>query len=314
MRVERGAADPCAVENFPHGDLVEGFGEKQGDESVAESIPRPHGAAVGLADTGWGGVFEHGPGKYPEPPRARAGHCHADAPTFRYMNDNRTGGMMLVAGSAAGIVVMAVHPIAHHGLLSPHQTAMLVLLTRTVHGFALANLPVIFLGALALTRRLTVTNRLPLAALVVYGFALVAITIAGCMNGFVGSDLISKLVPDDPATDMRRLLLEYTFQVNQAFSAVYTVGSCAAIFLWSVAMMRTRRTDVGLGVYGVALGIVVVGALFSGHLPLNVHGFGLVVFAQSVWFIIAGILLMRDQGAQIRQKRAAVSDANVIVW
>jgi hypothetical protein len=34
-------------------------------------------------------------------------------------------------------------------------------------------------------------------------------------------------------------------------------------------------------------------AVLSGHLKLNVHGFGLVVLGQAVWFLVVGDLLCR---------------------
>lgn len=203
--------------------------------------------------------------------------------------------MLLVAGSAAGIITMGLHPVAPYGggLPSPHEMTMLVLLNRFVHGLGIASLPMIFLGALVLTRRLMGNNRLPLAALVVYGLAAVAIMIAGSMSGFVGSDLLSRLAVGDPKLEMRQMFLEYTFRINQAFAAVYVVGCCFAVFLWSLAIVRTRLMPVGLGIYGLVLAPVLIGALFSGNLALNVHGFGLVMLTQSLWFIIAGTMLMR---------------------
>ena len=131
-----------------------------------------------------------------------------------------------------------------------------------------ASLPMIFLGALALTRRLEGVNRLPLAALVVYGFAAVAIMIASSMSGFVGADLLSRMVAGDPKLESQRMLLDYTFRINQAFASVFNVGSCTAILLWSVAMLQTRRLAMGLGVYGLVLGSVTTAALLFGVLSL----------------------------------------------
>ena len=53
-------------------------------------------------------------------------------------------------------------------------------------------------------------NRLPLAALVVYGFAAVAIMIASSMGGFVGADLLSRMVAGDPKLKSQRTLLDGT--------------------------------------------------------------------------------------------------------
>ena len=213
-------------------------------------------------------------------------------------NDNRTGGRLLVIGSLAGIITMVLHPVGPHGgaLPSPHAMETLTRLNRVIHGLALAALPVMFLGAMALTRRLTTGQgrRLPLAALVVYGFAVLAILSAGCMSGFVGSDILGRMVEGDPKLESRRMMLDYTFRLNQAYSSVYLVAACTAIFLWSLEMVKTRQFSKGLGIYGLVLGPVLVGALFGGVLPLDVHGFGLVVLVQSIWFIVTGSWLMRS--------------------
>jgi hypothetical protein len=85
--------------------------------------------------------------------------------------------------------------------------------------------------------------------------------------------------------------------LNQAFASVYVVGSCVAIVLWSIAILKTRQLAAGLGIYGIVLGFAIVAALFSGMLALDVHGFGLVTFTQSIWFIVAGVLLLRAKEA-----------------
>ena len=201
---------------------------------------------------------------------------------------------------------MVLHPVAPHGggLPPPHALAQLALLDRAVHGLALAGLPMYFLGALALTRRLAAGNRLALAALVVYGFAAVAVMAAGAMSGFVGADILSRMVEGDPKLESRRMLLDYTFRINQAFSSVYVAASCAAIFLWSLEMVRSRRLAAGLGIYGLVLGPLIVAALFSGNLPLDVHGFGLVVLLQAIWSITAGAQLMRSADREDQPEKA----------
>jgi hypothetical protein len=209
------------------------------------------------------------------------------------MKDNRLGGVALVAGAIAGMITMSLHPTGHHGIMSRHEMEVLALLTKAVHALAITSLPFSFLGCMVLTRRLASPSRIALAALVVYGFAAVAVMIAASMSGFLAPGIISKLVAGDPLTDTRRLFLEYNFQVNQAFASVYVVGSCMAIVLWSTAILKTRQLAAGLGIYGIVLGLAIVAALFSGKLALDVHGMGLVTFTQSIWLIIAGILLWR---------------------
>ncbi len=209
------------------------------------------------------------------------------------MNDTQAGGTLLVAGNLVGIIVMVLHPVAGHGLLPPAQMAHLALLDRIVHGVAIAGVAMTFLGLLALTQRLAAGSRLPLAAMVAYGFAAVAILSAACMSGFVAADILSRMVEGDPKLESRHMLLDYTFRLNQGFSAIYTVGVCAAVVLWSLAALKNRRLPFVLGVYGIIIGLALPAALFAGALTLDVHGFGLVVLAQAVWFVGAGFALRR---------------------
>lgn len=212
------------------------------------------------------------------------------------MNDNRTGGLLLVAGCVAGLITMGLHPgVSHDGSLpSPTVLVHLAQLDRIVHGLALIGVTMIFLGAMALTRRLTTGNRLAQIALVVYAVAGVAIMVASAMDGFVAADLVNRIAAGDAKLESWRLLLDYNTRIVVAFASVYAIGTCAAIFLWSLAAVRTARLATALGWYGLVLTPVIVLAVFSGHLSMGKHGFGLVTLMQAVWFVAAGCLLMRS--------------------
>ncbi len=219
---------------------------------------------------------------------------------FPYMNDNRTGGLLLVAGNVAGLITMALHPHAHRDATpSPHDLAMLAHLDRAVHGLALVGIVLIFLGALALTRRLAAGSRAALAALVLYGLAVAAILVAGTLDGFVAADLLDHMPAAGPKLDFWWSLLDYNTRIVMAFASVYTVAASVAIFLWSLAIVRTRRLAPGLGWYGLVLAPLIVLVLLSGHIRMDAHGFGLILLTQAVWFIVAGILLARSDDMAI---------------
>ena len=220
------------------------------------------------------------------------------------MNDNRIGGILVIAGSVAGLITMAVHPTGH-GAMFPAEVASMVKLNRAAHALAIAGLPLLFLGAVILTRQLAASGRSAWAALVFYGFGAVAIMISAAMSGFVASDVMSKVVAGDPMMPTRQLLLEYGFRINQAFASIYVVAISVAIILWSMRLTRMRSGWAALGCYGWALGLLTIGFLFSGNLSLNVHGFGLVVLGQSIWFIAAGIFLMGNRAARSSAEVAA---------
>jgi hypothetical protein len=101
--------------------------------------------------------------------------------------------------------------------------------------------------------------------------------------------------------------MNYNFLINQAFAKIYVVASCGAVLLWSATIVKSHALPVALGIYGLLLGAVSVVALISGALSLDAHGFGLVVFSQAVWFIAAGILLLRSNEPRMSTPEPALS-------
>ncbi len=166
-----------------------------------------------------------------------------------------------------------------------------------VHALALVSMLTLFLGALALTRRAASPDRLAIAALVAFGFASVAGMIAATMNGFIAPGLARQIIASEslPVNQAWRIALNYTGRVNQAFAQVLVVASSIAIMLWSAAILRNRALALGIAIYGLVLGPVIVLALASGRLRLHVHGFGLVMILQSVWLITVGALMWRPK-------------------
>jgi hypothetical protein len=91
----------------------------------------------------------------------------------------------------------------------------------------------------------------------------------------------------------RAVSLRYTGMINQAFAKVYVIFTGAAIFLWSVAIVKGREMSRGMAVYGIILGAILVVAIAVDVLPLDIHGFGAVMLGTGVWFVWAGITLVR---------------------
>jgi len=219
------------------------------------------------------------------------------------MNDNRLGGIALMIGAISGLVTMFLHPLG--GQMTPSQFQQFATLNISVHALAIAGVPFLFLGAMALTRQLDSPGRLAVAALVIYGLSLVAVLIAPALSGLVATEVIRHIIVQGPATEQWQRLLSYTFILNQAFSGIFAVGSAAAIALWSFVIVRKRKVSSALGVYGLLLGAVVVIAVLRGALRLGVHGFALLVVSEASWLIAAGILLLRSKPAEQRSPVAA---------
>jgi hypothetical protein len=211
------------------------------------------------------------------------------------MTDDRRGALAIFVATVGGAVTMLTHP---SGVSVPaDQVAHVAFVNAFAHGVVVVSVPVAFLGSLALWRRLDSPSRLALAGLVAYGLALILVTLAAVASGFVANDVQRKILEASPEQiEVWKALYRYTNQLNQAFARLYVFASSAAIMLWSIAIVRERKLAMGLGVYGLVLSVVLVVAVGSGHLRLNVHGFGLVVLTQSVWLVVSGVLLWRLDG------------------
>lgn len=213
------------------------------------------------------------------------------------MSDDRKGGLALIAGTVGFLITMSLHPTGHD-LVAPGQLARMTHLTVAVHSLALASVPVLFLGAFALTRRLASPDRLAIGALVIYSFAGVAGVNAAVAGGLVSPGLVRQMLDaTSPDRETWDIVLHYNGYLNQAFAQIYVVASSVAIVLWSAAILRNRALARGVAIYGCLAAPLIVLALLAGHLRLNVHGFGLVVLSQAVWFITVGVLLSRPRPA-----------------
>jgi hypothetical protein len=193
-----------------------------------------------------------------------------------------------------GIVTMALHPTGHDIARDPHGQGLLNVL---VHAIAIASVPVVFYGGLALTRLLGQEGVLAEMALIVFGISGVATLMAATASGFLAPGLIgaaSSMEGDGKL--IAQALLHYNYSVNHAFAKVLVAASSAAMGLWSVEILRTRLLRQGPGVLGCAVAGLALVALASGHLRLDIHGMGAVVLAQAVWFVTVGMELRRLGG------------------
>jgi hypothetical protein len=210
------------------------------------------------------------------------------------MKRDLASGSLLIAGAAAGVLVMALHPTAH-GLMNAESGPHLTQLNVMVHGLALAATPIVFLGLLGLWRRLGPSG-LATAGLVAYGWGCVAVMSAAVASGFVSPGVIARIVAAE-GSRMPEAFLLYTGLWNQGFAKVNVVATSIGILLFSVTILGSARLAAAVGVLGGVVGALILLLFFVGHLKLDVHGFGIVTFAQSAWLIWIGILLCRERGA-----------------
>ncbi|MGC1604548.1 MAG: hypothetical protein WA748_03425, partial [Candidatus Acidiferrum sp.] len=114
------------------------------------------------------------------------------------------------------IITMISHP---GGKISPAEVDHVARMLIVVHSLALACIPVIFLGAWGMTRRLGGADRLAWAGLGLYALASLAVMNAAVFDGLMTPVLMRKIVAASAETrDMWQTLMNFNFQMNQAFA------------------------------------------------------------------------------------------------
>ncbi len=213
------------------------------------------------------------------------------------MTRDAKAGVALTIGSVAILATMALHPtgadVLHNAASGAPNT-----LTRAVHALAIGAMPLLMAGMFAVTWRLRARIELAVLAYASYVLGMVAVMIAAVMSGFIATSL-ADAAPAliDTARDAAMQQFHYTGRLNQAFSKIYTCLVGAAFLIWSVAMRDTGAFPRALSWLGIVVGAAQLVGIASGTLPMNVHGFGAVVLAQSVWVLWVAAVLMQQRGA-----------------
>jgi hypothetical protein len=211
------------------------------------------------------------------------------------MSTNRTAAIALLTGSFGGLVTMALHPTGHDLVRNASAGAPNTLVTA-VHMLALLAQPLVLAGALALTLRLRARRDLAVGAYVFFALASVAAIIATAASGVLAPSVLRGLADADEPTRAAMLsALRYTGLLNRTFATIYVMLSGVAILLWSGAVLAGRELPRALGVYGLLLGVALLLGIATGHLRLDIHGFGLVVLGEGVWMAWAAAQLWRAE-------------------
>ncbi|HXN84216.1 MAG TPA: hypothetical protein VN883_17170, partial [Myxococcales bacterium] len=146
------------------------------------------------------------------------------------MRRDAVSGAALIVGTVSGLVTMVLHPTGHQLMADYDRIAQLAV---AVHVLALTGMPITFLGALGLTRRLS--SETATAALVAYGFATVAAMAAAVASGLIAPQVAGwTLQAGAEDRETWHALFRYNGAINQGFAKVFVAASSVAILLWSL--------------------------------------------------------------------------------
>jgi hypothetical protein len=210
------------------------------------------------------------------------------------MSGEKAGAWALIAGSGAGLVIMALHP-THAGPPDGGHLDMVVV----VHAAAIGAAPVLAFGAAMLTRHLGFARPLPVLGLIFYLFGVASVMLAAAMSGLVVPQIVAEGPIDlgDEADRLRNFII-YTHWLNQAFAQIHVALVSIAILLWSIAWPRGGVVSWFLRGLGLIIGVGILTWQLSGHLHLNVLGMGHVVAVHGLWIVFAAVLMLRAQPKQ----------------
>ena len=216
------------------------------------------------------------------------------------MNNRLPYAFALIVGTVGYLLTMALHPI---GITS----ASAEVLTRqnqiaiAVHALGLLSVPLVIFGFVGLSARVGWGRASTQFAFIVYAMAAVAVGLAAVADGLVAPALIQKTIGvSSESLAQLKTMLEFNWQFNQACAKVFVVGASLAIIAWSYAIASLGTFERVVAWFGWFVGVASLAALFSGHIQMDVHGFGLVVLLQAIWNICVGVsLLRRNQLASV---------------
>ena len=213
------------------------------------------------------------------------------------MNTNRSAAIAMIAGSAAGLATMALHPTGDEVVRNATAGGS-NMLNSSVHLLAIVAQPMVLAGSLGLTMNLVKRRDLAFGAFIFFAVASVAVIFAALASGFIAPAVLSGM---ETATEARRGAiigaLGYTGMLNQGFAKLYVVLAGIAILLWSLAILSGRELSRWLGAYGILLGLLFVTAIALNAIVLDIHGFGLVAILVGTWMVWAAINLIRRAAA-----------------
>jgi hypothetical protein len=211
----------------------------------------------------------------------------------------RLSGWALIAGSVGILVTLFLHP-NERGLFDPSQIESVRRTTIIVHSVALFALPLLFMGALGLSRRIGWDSASAVAALIIYAFALGAMMNAIVIDGLVTPGLARAIVKAGPGeSEAWKIALNHNGLLDAAFMNVFLMASSLAIVLWSVAIVRSGAFARAIGVYGCLLGAGTMMAQAAGLLSRSLHLFFLVLIGQAIWFLANGAQLCRSNETEL---------------
>lgn len=218
----------------------------------------------------------------------------------------QTTGAILIATSALSILFMLMHPTSHAHSMSEFaaEAARGIPGNGPVHGILVTLAAIIGSAFLCFAEVIAPRQAVARLGAFLYLIGTLAGIGAGLINGFIVPSFAAAYA-DRPTVieTVSQTAIPLDVQIgpalrlcattNATLATVDVIGLSVAAILWGAVLVARRGLPRVLGAVGLIAGLVPLVLLSGGHLPMNVHGFGLFVLVQSVWGVAAGAFLLR---------------------
>jgi hypothetical protein len=209
--------------------------------------------------------------------------------------DTRVPGIVLVASSLVAVVAMAHHPAPGGADFAAwaRNVERMGALNEAVHGTMIGLVGVLTWALSAFAIRRGVHRSLVTLGLVAWAMGAGSMIIAPVLNGFVITDIARRALASPESADMLRVSLQAMLAGDRVIAVIGVIAMSAAIFFWSADLTAGAGGARWVGLFGLAAGLALVGALSMGLAHLSTGGMMLALVAWAVWFVAIGVLMIQ---------------------
>lgn len=200
----------------------------------------------------------------------------------------KASGICLSLGAALATLTMAMHPVG--GSLAEIARKKGIFIFS--HSLAIISIPFICFGFWGLATALATKSRISFLAFAIVSFGLIAVMIAGTVNGFVLPMFASAYSGSTVDGTILQSIRDYGWLLGISMDYIFIVALSLAMVIWSCIVITTGQLSKWLGYYGLLIVIVTTVGLLMKFNFTSVFGFGLFIFSLVSWKIIAAILLI----------------------
>jgi hypothetical protein len=200
----------------------------------------------------------------------------------------KMAGIGLLSGAVLATITMAMHPVG--GSLEEIASKKSGFIFS--HVLAIISIPFIAFGFWALAKALTTKSSISFLAFAIGCFGLIAVMIAGTVNGFALPMFASAYQGNMVDGAALQAIRDYGWLIGVSMDYIFIAALSLAIVIWSCIIIATGQLSKWLGYYGILIVIVTTIGLLMKFNFTTVIGFGLFIFSLVSWMISAAILLI----------------------